>query len=160
MKNDIFEYTDEEGRGLFRMLFAETDIVLYAVWGEGIPVTFDANGGYFLDSDDNEVTSIVRYTAPGEYPDEPYPGIYDESRMFDGWSTAEDGTIEDISNVTEPITYFAIWKNAYTITLDAGEGYFEYWDGDDEYELITEKRSPSEVQKALVLGGGYRRLFR
>ena len=31
---------------------AVEDITLYAVWSEGIPVTWNANGGYFLDGDD------------------------------------------------------------------------------------------------------------
>ncbi|MBR2990203.1 MAG: InlB B-repeat-containing protein, partial [Solobacterium sp.] len=96
-------------------------------------MTWNANGGYFLDGDD-EVTSIITYTAPGDYPDQPEPYIGDESKMFDRWSTSPDGTGDDISEVTGPVTYYAIWINAYTITLDAGEGYFGIWDWDDEEE--------------------------
>ena len=55
--------------------------------------------------------------SSGDYPDELYPEIDDASKRFDRWSTSPDGTGDDISEVTEPVTYYAIWVNVYTIRL-------------------------------------------
>ena len=120
----------------YREYFTEvSDLTLYAIWEEGIPVTWDANGGYFWDGDE-KVTRIVTYEVTGQYPNTPRPETDDTSKLFVGWSLTKDASGEGPSEVTEPITYYAVWDNVYTLTFDAGEGSFGYWAGDGEEEEI------------------------
>ena len=118
------------------------DMKLYAVWKDAAVVTLNPNGGYWYEEDDEE-PRIEKY-APGTDVD-----IWEFSRphhaqkAFVGWATDEAGTDivlsfeydednDDVPSITldGSITLYAVWENAYTVTLDPNGGYWEKYTGD------------------------------
>ena len=102
----------------------------YAVWEDALIITFDANGGYFdgqkdstakkieIDREDyyrnlGDITSSI--TAPA-------------GKALKGWSPDKEAKTGVTSLYTEELSpgdiYYAVWGDAYTITLDANGGYF------------------------------------
>ncbi len=130
------------------------DIDLYIKWEDlNSVITFDANGGYFVNKNDPGDTS--KKTV--EFGHEPtlseiwfYPGTVinpDRHMRFAGWSTDRNSTNPEYPNdehtydddyyeniqVSAPgdTTYYAIWEKAYqVVTFNAGEGLLSYHDVD------------------------------
>ena len=106
------------------------DVTFYAKWENGIVVTYDACGGYYADSPGSTSgKSIAEYTIKkGDSIQWHYttPRTNDAKKTFAGWYT--DATyknkVENISSYVpkENMTFYAKWDDAYTVTLDAGEG--------------------------------------
>ncbi|WP_026498658.1 InlB B-repeat-containing protein [Butyrivibrio sp. WCD2001] len=100
-------------------------VTLYAIWGDRCTVTYDANGGYFYDNSQKSECSVASGERIGGYS---IPSS-DDAKIFSSWNTRADGkgeTITDIYGyvVTEDVTFYAQWDDAYVITYDANGGYF------------------------------------
>ena len=127
-----------------------------AVWGKACTLTLDANGGYFeyeeWNGDDYVPVESPQYQEKREKGATFYleqPKNKNASVIFVGWSKVKNGDIlyevdedGDQYPVSEYVpdrsmTLYAVWKNAFTVTLDANGGYFdgEYWDDVLEKEV-------------------------
>ena len=90
---------------------------------EYVTITFNPNGGSFNDSSLSQVqvekgsaNRLQKYTAPTR----------DMYRFFQ-WNTKPDGSgfnIRKYESFTQDITFYAIWKRLFNITLDANGGEF------------------------------------
>ena len=137
--------TDRAGKKLIDIweYVPTKNTTIYAIWKDGWKITFDAGEGYFSSyEDDSEIKrktySDILIKGLGMdtlYPDEP---LIDNSlhKVFVGWSTDRAGKnrIEDNYVPTKDTTIYAVWEDAWEITLDAGEGYFH---GDESKKRIT-----------------------
>ena len=96
------------------------DTTLYAVWVlDSYTVTYDANGGKFSDN----LTSHSVEAEPGYYSVDYDQNPTREGYRFDCWTM--DGQQEVWSlNLSSDVTLMAKWRKLYTLTFDAGEGYF------------------------------------
>ena len=111
----------------------ERATTVYAVWKNMLEITFDANGGAFVDSE-GETTGKTTKKIVAEGSDINMEGIsigttygIDETTFyFVGWATEKDAEepLETLGKATENTTFYALWREevTYTITLDGGEG--------------------------------------
>lgn len=143
-QNQAFLGWSEDAAG--KMLYTESnssniqmnkDITLYAIWGLGVTVTLDANGGYF-DGNATQKQIMVADNATLNYSIMLgyAPNYSDATKSFYGWSTTPDESGLVISSLqyeyklgTEPVTLYAIYQeynsDFYSVTYDAnGKGYF------------------------------------
>lgn len=119
------------------------DVTLYAYYADVSNVTFDANGGYFGNREDESTytTKIVSGENIGSY--QSIPNHLDENLSFAGWSREKGGEIEgDIWSMVadgSPLTLYAVWVSAKTITFDANGGYFIEWDSSkgEDVQILT-----------------------
>ena len=111
---------------------------LYAVWSNGIPVTFHINSDQaWFNTDGNPADTITRFYAPGAILhsyDSPFSFDIEEDSFlcYDGISqdpNASDNSYWEIA-VTEPIDLYCIWFLGVEINYNANGGYF--W-GDPMY---------------------------
>ena len=109
-------------------------------------VVFDAGEGAF---EDGEKTKTY-IAMDGEYLDNvcPYSSPTAEGKEFVGWSRDENSkeVLDDLFvwyQVHQDVTFYAVWNDAYTITLDAGEGFF--------YEEDN-KTETAQIQKGEMIG--------
>ena len=107
----------------------EGDVTLYARWVQTYTVTFNANGGYFGDSENNETLSTVHFRA-GDSVGGSWGVVHSDGHMaFTGWYFDENCT-ELACNSETPyypdrdVTLYAGWTAGYLVTFDAGSGYF------------------------------------
>ena len=121
---------------------------------EYITVTLNANGGYFKNADSKDDTAKI-INKVGESV---YLGGYsslqseDDHKIFVGWSDAAAGEVTykmyDTLSLTENKTLYAVWKNAYRVTLhsseDGGVPQGVMYSGGDEYSVITEVDSKGD----------------
>ena len=104
-----------------------SDVTLYAVWKEAWTVTLDPNGGSWPGNlTDTEPSAIA--IAKG---DRLYFGylLYRKGYAVVGWSTDKDAQEPEFSNQgnyvpTGDVTLYAVWKEAWTVTLDPNGGYW------------------------------------
>ena len=90
-----------------------SDLVLYAKWKPGYVISFDTNGGSYVDND----TVVVNGTAV--LPDEPFK----ENAVFVGWYDDMELTEEfdfGLTQITEDITLYAKWIDGITVTFETG----------------------------------------
>ena len=90
---------------------------------EYVTITFEPNGGAFNDPslfqvqvEKNSTNPLRKYTEP----------IWDMHRFYQ-WNTKPDGSgfnIRNYSSFTQDITFYAIWKTLFNITLNANGGEF------------------------------------
>ena len=106
-----------------------TDITFYAKWEtDTCKIVFDANGGYFAHSYQEQ---NIEYWSKGLMMHEAVePAHYDERKYFDGWyydkaCTSPVGNLTDYT-VTGNITFYAKWEDGYLVTLNANGGYFTH----------------------------------
>ncbi len=128
------------------------DTTYYAVYDDLFIVTYDANGGYFLDEEWDEEKQELVQSEVSTYTRTYYDGInFDvsvqpqthESKRFMGWQDA-DGTVYDWnSQVTQDLTVYAQWADATTITFHANGGYFIEWGYDPETDQEIENHVDS-----------------
>ena len=97
------------------------DITLYAVWGDACTVTWDANGGFYVeeyyDEEDYysyDVYSIQERVGKGKvvnFKNVRTPDTYEEEKHFSGWALDPAGKplSSDSYTITEDITFYAIW---------------------------------------------------
>ena len=103
-------------------------------------VTFDANGGYFEEYDEqaDEWQQFETITKEGQTIGEAMSDIpYDPSwsgHGFEGWSTEKNGETVDIYNyiVEGDTTFYAQWSDYPKAIFDPNGG-FVYVENDDEY---------------------------
>lgn len=111
----------------------ERATTVYAVWKNMLEITFDANGGAFVDSE-GETTGKTTKKIVAEGSDINMEGIsigttygIDETTFyFVGWAAEKDAEepLETLGKATENTIFYALWREevTYTITLDGGEG--------------------------------------
>ena len=119
------------------------DLDFYAVWKKAVHVTWDANGGYYLDEEtDEHVPTAVTEEADGEKLEDygPTPEI-DDGRMFNYWSKDREGNErlewdeddEYLDAVAyEDLTFYAQWVSGIQITFDLNGGYSQEEDDDEK----------------------------
>ena len=126
-------YTNKECTGEkvsdFRLCITE-NVCYYAKWVKANVITFDANGGYVVN--DPSKTKYLVKIAEGK---KPWISFYEQkeivkrsSWVFKNWSLDLEGKKQVYPynmEVTSDVTLYAQWEEAYNITFDAGEGYFE-----------------------------------
>ena len=125
-------YTDVEctnkyefnGQGIY------TSFTLYAGWATIPPctVTFNANGGYFLDDYYNEISTISVTVLNGTCVAHPNNLSY-MFMVFSGWYTeSECKNKYDLNTpVTKNITLYAGWIPVHFINFESnGNSYFDY----------------------------------
>ena len=114
------------------------DTTLYAGWEEGIKVTFDANGGYYLQPGETatrkEIT-VVKGAGINVMSGDYCPN-YGGDKEFVGWYLDKECTkklnvsMDYIQNgkyyytPEKDITLYAKWGENVTVTLNANDGYF------------------------------------
>lgn len=92
----------------------DKDQTLYAVWKDPVAITFDANGGYFIDySSDTQVSTRTITYGTGEQLDRRWSFPSRDNMYFIGWATTPGGTdtVSWTSPATEPTTYYAVWSD-------------------------------------------------
>ena len=106
---------------------------IYAVWKNMFEITFDANGGAFVDTE-GATTGKTTTKIVAEGSDINMEGIHigttygvDETTFyFVGWATEKDAEepLETLGKATENTTFYALWREevTYTVTFDAGIG--------------------------------------
>ena len=111
----------------------EKATTVYAVWKNMVSVTFDANGGTFLNDEGEAAGKIVKKVV-AEGAEINMEGIrigtsyeVDETKFyFTGWATEKEAEkpLETLGNAAESTTFYAQWRKevTYTMTLDGGEG--------------------------------------
>ena len=111
------------------------DTTLYAGWSEGWAITFDANGGFYVDS--QQTTETVAVLKGDSCYFDPYISHADPRKIFIGWYADAECTELVIGpynsfTPTEDTTLYAGWGEAWVITLDPNGGRFN-----DEPEQTT-----------------------
>ena len=103
-----------------------SDETFYAKWAKASTIKFNANGGTWTSDYDK-----TRYTAGvlTENGTEVYlPSSYALERkgyILKGWTLKKNkGSVLDEYTATKNVTLYAKWAKAYTITFNAGKGYF------------------------------------
>ena len=106
-------------------------LTLYAVWGDGYTVTFDANGGTFFDGEKTTTCTFPKGVAVGW--DSPFFEKYPKAGyVFKGWfldkeCTKEiDGIVRYAPN--QDVTVYAGWSKGVKLIFDANGGSFDYDD--------------------------------
>lgn len=102
-------------------IFPTGDITLYARWLNSKVITFDANGGYYYDDNDNVVSSIDVRMATGteiNWYDCPEPNNDNDTQMLLGWSTSKSA---------KDLIYNRAFKQESGRTLDDVDTLYSIW---------------------------------
>lgn len=111
----------------------EKATTIYAVWKNMLSVSFDANGGTFLNNDGEPAGEIMKKVV-AEGAEINMEGVHiatsyeadDTKFYFTGWAAQKDAeeTLETLGTASESVTFYALWRKevTYTMTLDGGEG--------------------------------------
>ena len=161
------ELVDPDG-----MYVAEGDIEYFAVWEDGVTITYDAGeDGYYpvnphWDDDGNEIydhaqtrTETVQKNSESYFSEYIERPSTDTDKIFMGWSLTEGGSLivdeyPDGYTLTEDLTVYAVWAEPCRITFDAGQyGFFEEWVWNEETEV--EETQPVAT-RTLTVGKGTR----
>ncbi|MBQ5434788.1 MAG: InlB B-repeat-containing protein, partial [Bacteroidales bacterium] len=106
---------------------------VYAVWKKMFKITFDANGGAFLNDAGETITGNASKTiadsaeinTEGIRIGTSY-GVDETTFYFVGWATEKDAEepLESLGLATDNTTFYALWREevTYTVTFDAGIG--------------------------------------
>ena len=134
---------EEDDDGDYNTITAEEDMDLYAVWQDAVVITLDPTEGYWLD-DNNEPNQEDKKCkfVPGEKIDfrdlDDIPDYADKA--FAGWEDKDGNLVftangrDDAGNrititVDEDMTLYAVWVDAYKLTLKVNGGY--WWKDED-----------------------------
>jgi uncharacterized repeat protein (TIGR02543 family) len=143
-------------------IILDSDRDVYAVYGDGCEITFDANGGtmnYYYEYQNGDSWSgrsvqknVVTLTYPKNNTIKSYEFFYtaddemdapESGKTFLGWSTTQsaDDVIDLYSDkLTEKtLNLYAIWTDSYTVTLDANGGHFYWGETKEVYTVIAGK---------------------
>ena len=139
--------TEADGSGADIMpgesMFLRQNRTLYAKWGKGYTLTYDANGGMGIltqETYDKGATAIVK--SDGDM------GFSRIGHLFTGWNTAADGSgtayaKNDAIIMNADHTLYAQWKKQATLSYDANEGdggiKDETYDAPADVVIKTEK---------------------
>lgn len=106
---------------------------VYAVWKKMFTVTFNANGGNFVNAD-GESTGATAKKSVAEGAAISMEGISigtkyvaDETTYyFNGWASTKDAEepLKTLGEASKDTAFYALWREevTYTMTLDGGEG--------------------------------------
>ena len=137
----LFDEEDEEGD--YPRIKVEQDMNLYALWAEAVTVTYDPTDGYW-DKDEETIYNEehwIKYSKGKEIGVYSYSRPEHDSKAFIGWKDEDgnlilplDGTDEAGLPVTisadKDMTLYAVWGDAYKLTLKVNNGY---WYKSDDY---------------------------
>ncbi|MCR5670219.1 MAG: InlB B-repeat-containing protein [Butyrivibrio sp.] len=145
--------TEWDGTGSYYYIKTDSDVTLYAKWGDTnkvLTLNPNATDGYFKDYQTyREEAAQKQYgTATGTKlsKDVTNPKRRDKHYKFTGWYAepncntlkvrgGESSTDIEVT-LTEDTTWYAGWSNTYkVVTFDAGAGYFNYYDEEAETEV-------------------------
>ena len=117
------------------------DVTLYANYSKSNIVTLNANGkGYF--GSDTGMTTMTVDVLEGESirPADYVPNALTAGDAFDGWylDAACTTPVSESYKPTGAVTLYAGWTDGWTITLQAGDGYFN----DDPAVTVIELNVP------------------
>ena len=104
-----------------------SNTTLYAVWKQLVTVTVDANGGKF--SNNNTIKTWTRtYENDEFYLNDDYQPTRN-GYLFLGFNTTQSATtatyeIFDYYTLSANVTLYAVWKELFTVTVDANGGKF------------------------------------
>ena len=145
---------------------AESDVTLYVKWKDCNLVTFDANGGYFMD-DESWITFSKKYDIGSAIGMDgyPWPSINDEHKEFDGWylepECVNEVNVEEYI-VESDVTLYAKWKYLYIITFDGNGGFIYGNESLPQYqvkvvagETIPYNPNVERADEHLVFAGWY-----
>ena len=124
-----------------------SDITVEAQWTACAEVTFDGNGGgwYYWEPDEYEghsgldLTRVEQWEIMESWINMAWPER--EGYEFVGWSTNPDAIIaepEFFYDITEDVTFYAIWRQMGVIHYNANGGDFRYYDGPNTYTTVKE----------------------
>lgn len=139
----------------------EGNVTFYAQWAQAWQVTFDANGGKFVDSNGAETTTRVinvsqedNYLGSGTTYYDVEEDLSFTGKIFSYW-TDENGKIVDFDegvNITSDTKYYANWEDGYTLTLDGGDRVFEK-NGESTVVQYYKKGGDFYVASGYAIGG-------
>lgn len=120
-----------------------SNITIEAQWDACANVTFDANQGawYGWEPDEfdghptQETTRVEQWELMESWINMDWPER--ECYDFIGWSTDPDATEAEpqfFYNITEDVTFYAIWRAKGVIHYNAGDGEFRFYEGPDTYK--------------------------
>ena len=125
-----------ESRAPLNFLVNET-IVLYAKWSEAVNVTWNGNGGYFIE--DTSCPTYVTSAAKGEALGCSGYTFLRDDYVMDGWYLDPECTVSvDTWDyvVTGDVTLYVKWQEAASVTWNANGGYI--WpEGEEPSPTIT-----------------------
>ena len=110
---------------------ASGNVTVTAVWAKKVTVTFDVMGGHYQGDDEGEpLEPWSEDYAAGERIW--YSSYAKEGYVQTGWNTTKAGALAGIAvyprypNLTaaQNMSLYAVWKEAYTITLDGNGGTY------------------------------------
>ncbi len=144
--NYIFDcYRTEGGVRIDASSFKpNSDITLYAVWGEEVKAIFDANGGEFSSGNEESYVSVVKgkksNISPAIMPRR-------DGYLFRGWqkvgTTEEPWYYSTEDTLNTDTTYKAQWVKSYKLKFVAtGDGYFST---PDKIKEMTYEAAADEV---------------
>lgn len=106
---------------------------LYAIWGDGIPVTFHINNSeaWFLDENGDKTDTTVQIFAPNQELSSISSYVYFEIEEETLWSFKGLSLEPEMTDyeewslaITEPIDVYFLWNEGFYIRINANGGYF------------------------------------
>ncbi len=130
----------------------ENSVSLNGYGADGYKITFDANGGIFPAN-----AKKVKFLAAGVQitADEITMPYHTGAWAFAGWSLSKGENavpIENLGEVSKPVTIYAAWKPVYVVTFDANPGVFPAVEG--FAESATRTKSVAQGERITVEGIG------
>ncbi|MBQ3811944.1 MAG: InlB B-repeat-containing protein, partial [Bacteroidales bacterium] len=116
------------------------DVTLYAHYSTRYTVTYNANGGWFWD-DENETEIVTSYPEGANIWAGAYEPVNPDRHMaFSGWyydaACTQLACDRDADyTVAGDVTLYAGWTEGYIVTYNANGGWF--WDDENETEIVT-----------------------
>ncbi len=116
----------------------------------------NTNGGDYYDTDTIYYLSAgkgIEGFSSNSYANGERPIPYDAHKMFKGYYTKDGTSVSDYNSfnpITEDMTFYAQYKDAYILTYDANGGWFSDSDAPGGYSRTrVEKRDVSGTQSGL-----------
>ncbi|WP_026496431.1 leucine-rich repeat protein [Butyrivibrio sp. WCD3002] len=128
---------DAEEEDYFNAIVSPQNNNLYAAWGDAAVITYDPNGGFFFENGE-KINTFSQLCAPGESVNLRIDRIRlsnrtswgsnygqigtDQAKYFKGWSKKKNGSVITSYQATEDATLYAVWADAYVVTIDGNGG--------------------------------------
>ena len=134
----------------------------YAVWGDGVKVTFHGTGGKYYD-EEGEHADCIWWWIPGErmymLADYLIPNPDHENQAFLGWATEENGEVvftwsDDDNDENWTVAdnggeFYAVWGDGVIVRFHAGENGTYHDDRGREYDTEVAVWMPGEWHNLL-----------
>ena len=119
-----------------RIYLDDESITLYAVWEKRIKITFNGNGGTWVEEQDGQTQNVsthIEYRDAGQYyyPRTGWPNR--QGYRFEGWMDEDNVLVDENEYIEleEDLVFTACWTKQVTVTYDPNGGY---WDDGDSYK--------------------------